>query len=92
MRGIDEKTGLVSRRRERSEAVKAITEALTPLLDSGDSEAAGAARRSLEALKAWTTEPRGGTEDRHWPFESLSEKLSPRSRSSGAKGASASRT
>ena len=52
MRGIDEKTGLVSRRRERSEAVKAITEALTPLLDSGDSEAAGAARRSLEALKA----------------------------------------
>lgn len=52
MRGIDEKTGLVSRRRERSEAVKLITAELTPLLESGDEAVSGAARRSLEALTA----------------------------------------
>ena len=51
MRAIDEKTGLVSRRRERSEAMRTISESLTPLLESSDAEVVAAARRSLDALK-----------------------------------------
>lgn len=52
MRDIDARTGLVSRRRERSEAVREITEALTPLTGHEDAVVADAARRSLSALKA----------------------------------------
>lgn len=52
MRDIDARTGLVSRRRERSEAVREITEALTPLTGHEDAAVADAARRSLSALKA----------------------------------------
>ncbi len=51
MRDIDERTGLVCRRSERREALRTITDALTPLLSHGDGAVAGAARRSLDALK-----------------------------------------
>ena len=55
MRDIDARTGLVSRMRERREAVRTISETLTPLLGSGDAEAAAAARRALDALKVLDT-------------------------------------
>ena len=51
MRDIDERTGLVSRRRERREALNTITSALTPLLEHQDAAVSDAARRSLDALK-----------------------------------------
>ena len=55
MRDIDARTGLVSRMRERREAVRTISETLTPLLGSEDAEAAAAARRALDALKVLDT-------------------------------------
>ena len=51
MRDIDERTVLVCRRSERREALRTKTDALTPLLSHGDGAVAGAARRSLDALK-----------------------------------------
>ena len=55
MRSIDARTGLVSRMDERREAMRAISEALTPLLSGRDASAAAAARRALDALKALDT-------------------------------------
>ena len=51
MRAIDERTGLVARRRERNEAMGVIKSSLEPLLNYADSTVGEAARRSLEALK-----------------------------------------
>ena len=51
MRDIDERTGLIARRRERREALKTITAALTPLTEHPDAVVSDAARRSLDALK-----------------------------------------
>ena len=52
MRDIDERTGLVARRRERQEALRTITGLLTPLQSHPDGGVAEAASRSLAALKA----------------------------------------
>ncbi len=52
MRNIDERTGLVSRRKERRNALKVIDSALKPLVNHADAAVSDAARRSLDALKA----------------------------------------